>query len=229
VSDSGAGGFFDAQADWYDRAYDEPGAAGRVLRARMEAVLELLGDRPGAALDAGMGSGRLCTELDRRGWTVMGIDVSARMVEIARTRLPHLAAHLQQASLEDPPFPDESFDAVVATGVLEYVDDLGRALHELARVLRPGGLAAVSFPAYRAPHNLWRRYVLYPGVRAVKTVVPFGRPAPRPRRNPLPLARFEAELEAAGLTIEASTRVGARPAPGRLRTRQLVYAARKRA
>lgn len=223
------GRFFDAQAEWYDREYDAPSAGGRVLRARVQAVLDLLGEGPGHVLDGGMGSGRLCAELARSGWTVTGIDASARMVELARSRLPHLAARLRQARLEALPFPDGSFDAVVATGVLEYVDDLGHALRELARVLRPGGGAVLSFPDYRAPHNLWRLRVVYPFVRAVKAVVPVGRPAPPPRKRLLPLRRLEQELEAAGLAIEASIRVGARPAPERLRTRQAVYAARKRA
>ncbi|HWQ23040.1 MAG TPA: class I SAM-dependent methyltransferase [Gaiellaceae bacterium] len=223
-----AGRLFDAQGEWYDRQYDAWSASGRVLRARLQAVLDLLGEGQGDVLDAGMGSGRLCAELDRRGWTVTGIDASARMVELARSRLPHLAARLRQARLESLPFADRSFDAVVATGVLEYVDDLGRGLGELARVLRPSGSAVLSFPDYWTPHNLWRLRVVYPLVRTAKAVVPVGRPAPPPRRRLLVLRRFEEELEAAGLTVAASVPIGARPAPGRLRTRQVVYATRKR-
>ncbi len=221
------GTFFDAQAAWYDREYDGRSAGSRVLRARMQAVLSVLGPEPGSVLDAGMGGGRLCAELDRLGWSVTGVDASAEMVGLARERLPHIAARLAEGRVERLPLDDETLDAVVATGVLEYVADLDETLHELARVLRAGGVAALSIPAPTAPHTLWRLRVLYPLARVAKSMLPFGRPSP-PVRPPLSRARLESALDAAGLTVEQVLRVGSRPSPGRLRTRQLVYAARKR-
>ena len=218
---------FDGQAEWYDREYDDDSASGRVLRARVEAVLSVLGDRSGSVLDAGMGGGRLCAELDRRGWNVTGVDVSAEMVALARERLPHLAPRLLWGRVESLPLDDASLDAVVATGVLEYVDDLGAALRELARVLRAGGVAALSIPAPTAPHTLWRLRIVYPLVRVAKAVIPFGRPSP-PARPALTQDGFESALEAAGLAVERVLPVGSRPEPSRLRTRQLVYASRKR-
>jgi ubiquinone/menaquinone biosynthesis C-methylase UbiE len=221
-----AGGFFDAQAAWYDREYDEETASGRVLRSRMQAVLGVLGREPGSVVDAGMGGGRLCAELDRLGWAVTGVDPSAEMVALARRRLPHLASRLLEGRIETLPLDDACMDAAIATGVLEYVDDLDLAVRELARVLRPGGVAAVSIPAPRGPNTFWRLRVLYPFVRFAKRVVPFGRPSPpaRPRRSS---SALETALAAAGLTVETVVRVGARPNPGWLGARQLVYGARK--
>ena len=227
MTQDGAGGFFDAQAAWYDSEYDEQTASGRVLRARVEAVLSVLGPEPGSVLDAGMGGGRLCASLDPLGWDVTGVDASAEMVELARKRLPHLASTLLQGRVESLPLDDETFGAVVATGVLEYVDDLDAALRELARVLRPGGVAALSIPAPTAPHTLWRLRIVYPLIRVAKAVLPFGRPAP-PTRPTLARGAVEAAIGAAGLTVENVLRVGSRPSPSRLRTRQLVFAARKR-
>jgi ubiquinone/menaquinone biosynthesis C-methylase UbiE len=218
-------GFFDAEAERYDRAYDEQGPAGRVLRERLSATLRLLGEPGGSVLDAGMAAGRFCGELAERGWKVTGIDVSPGMVALARRRLPGL--ELAEGRLEALPFPDSSFDAVVATGVLEYVDDLDQGIGELARVLRPGGRGVVSFPNYGAPHNLWRTLVVYPVMRLLKRLVPFGRPAPERRGHTVPRARFEAALTEAGLRIKAAEPVGTRPAPGRLRARQIVYAIEK--
>jgi SAM-dependent methyltransferase len=219
--------FFDTEAVAYDRAYDDPGPPGRVLRLRLEAAVRGLADSSGEVLDAGMGSGRLCAELDRRGFVVSGVDVSEAMVELAKARLPHRTEHLTCARIESLPFPADSFDNVVATGVLEYADDLRVALGELARVLRPGGQGAISFPNYRAPHNLWRRRVLYPGLRAAKRVLPFGRRPPAARRHSVSLAQFARAVESAGLVIRHAEPVGTRPNPGRLGSRQVVYTVRK--
>jgi ubiquinone/menaquinone biosynthesis C-methylase UbiE len=209
--------FFDRQARRYDRVYDERSRAGRVVRARLEAALRALGDGPGDVLDAGAASGRLAAELERRGWSVTGIDVSPEMIALARERVPR--ATLEVARLERLPFPDSSFDAAAATGVIEYVDDVGVALRELHRVLRPGGRAAISFPDYRAPHNAWRRLLLYPAVRAVKSVVPFGRPAPQPWRHPISTAELERRLRDAGFRVRHADR-----GPG---GRQVVYSVEK--
>src|SRR5207253_10012792 len=137
-----------------------------------------------------------------RGWSVAGVDASAQMVALARERLPHARERLLQARLEELPFPDESFDAVVATGVLEYVDDLAAALGELRRTLWPAGRALVSFPNYRALPVRWRGGVVYPAIRAVKRHVPVGRlMLPFGPRHPLPRAHFEGVVEEAGLQI----------------------------
>ena len=117
-------GFFDDFADTFDRAYGTRRAGGRVLRGRLEAVLELLPDAAGEVLDAGMGGGILCRELDRRGWSVAGIDVSRRMVELAHARLPHLSDRLVQGSILALPYDEASFDAAVA---LEFSSTSRRA------------------------------------------------------------------------------------------------------
>ncbi len=134
--------YFGGRTALYDSRYDALNADGHALRARMACVLRLLGDGPGEILDAGMGPGRLCGELAARGWTVNGIDASDEMVGVARERLPERSSHLQKAKIEALPFGPESFDAVTATGVLEYAD-VPRALAELVRVLRPGGVAVI--------------------------------------------------------------------------------------
>jgi SAM-dependent methyltransferase len=213
------GAYFDTTAASYDQAYRDRGPAGRVLRRRAAAVLGLLGSVPGDVLDVGMGAGFLCAELDRRGWVVSGVDIAPAMVEGARARLPHRRDSLIQGSIHALPFENERFDAVVATGVLEYaVDDLEGAVHELGRVLEPGGVAVVSYPNHRAPTTVWRGRVVYPLVRAVKRALPSGRPAP-PRVTAVPLDRVEQALAAEGMRIEAVVPVGVRPAPARLAAR----------
>jgi SAM-dependent methyltransferase len=163
-------------AVWYDRLYDGVAGGGYALRARMDAVLQLSGAGPGKALDVGMGPGRLCFELEQRGWTTSGVDFSPEMVELARRRLPHASSRLLRASAEDLPFEDGSFDLVTATGVLEYAG-VSYALRELARVLRPGGDAVVSYPITGSLYSIWKSRVYYPAARGVKQLLRYpGRP-----------------------------------------------------
>ncbi|MDH6565441.1 SAM-dependent methyltransferase [Streptomyces sp. SAI-117] len=109
------------------------------------AMLALAGDVAGRRiLDAGCGTGPLFGALRERGAIVSGFDASAGMLELARQRLGD-TAELQVAELGGPlPYPDDTFDDVVASLVLHYLEDWGPALAELRRVLRPGGRVIVS-------------------------------------------------------------------------------------
>jgi SAM-dependent methyltransferase len=113
------------------------------------AMLALAGDVAGRRiLDAGCGSGPLFAALRDRGAIVSGFDASAGMLELARRRLGD-GADLQVADLGSPlPYSDDTFDDVVASLVLHYLEDWGPALAELRRVLKPGGrlIASVDHP-----------------------------------------------------------------------------------
>lgn len=104
------------------------------------AVLDLAGDVAGRRiLDAGCGAGPLAAALRERGAIVTGIDSSVKMLELARERLGE-DADLRLADVGSPlPFPDKSFDDVVACLVLHYLEDWAAPLAELRRVLEPGG------------------------------------------------------------------------------------------
>jgi 2-polyprenyl-6-hydroxyphenyl methylase/3-demethylubiquinone-9 3-methyltransferase len=93
-------------------------------------------------LDLGCAGGFMAEALAQRGARVAGIDPAAEAIEAAR-------AHASKSVLdidysvgvgEDLPYPDAYFDAVVCVDVLEHVQDLGRVLAEVTRVLKPGGL-----------------------------------------------------------------------------------------
>jgi SAM-dependent methyltransferase len=192
---------FDERAQAYDRAYDAPGSDGYALRARLAVLLDLAGQGTGDALDAGMGPGRLVGELAARGWRPSGVDAAPQMVAVARRRTPEAEDRLVVGAIEALPFPDEAFDLVVASGVLEYAE-LDRALRELARVLRSGGRAVVSYPNPRAVYGIWKTRVYSRAVRAAKRVA--GHPPhalPRGGENVLP-ERFQQRLAEAGLELE---------------------------
>jgi SAM-dependent methyltransferase len=80
-----------------------------------------------------------------RAREVIGIDVSPRLVEAARSRHPGLTAAV--ADVRRLPLPDDSVDVVVSNSTLDHfasLDDVGTALAELRRVLRPGGRLIVT-------------------------------------------------------------------------------------
>jgi ubiquinone/menaquinone biosynthesis C-methylase UbiE len=93
-------------------------------------------------LDAGCGGGRNTIAMARLGATeAHGIDIGAEGIEDARRRAASLPnASFQQASVEAIPYPDDHFDVVWCAGVLMHVGNDDRALDELVRVLKPGGM-----------------------------------------------------------------------------------------
>ena len=114
-------------------------------RYERPAVLALLGEVAGLrVLDAGCGGGAHAEELLRRGADVVGLDTSASLLDIARRRLG-ADVELHHGDLAEPlPFEDGSFDLVLASLVLHYLEHWEPTLGELARVLRPGGRIVVS-------------------------------------------------------------------------------------
>jgi ubiquinone/menaquinone biosynthesis C-methylase UbiE len=123
------------------------------------AMLALAGDVVGRrVLDAGCGSGPLLKALRDRGASVTGIDKSAGMLKLAQRRFgDDDRAELLVAELGSPLcFPDNTFDDVIASLVLHYLEDWGPALTEVRRVLKPGGRLIVSVN-HPFAENLWHR------------------------------------------------------------------------
>jgi len=76
---------------------------------------------------------------------------------------------LTVARIEDMPFPDSHFDVVVAMGVLEYTD-IGDALREIARVVRPGGMVVATMLNPASPYRLFEWCVYWPALRLLGRV-----------------------------------------------------------
>lgn len=213
---------FDSTASEWDASYDERTTRGHWQRARLEAAVRLVGEGPGALLEVGVGTGRLLAALAERGWEVTGIDAAPRMVELARERVP--SAKLEVGQAEQLPFEDDSFDAVVAIGVLEFAD-LEASLREVARVLRPGGRVVIGVLNGSAPTVAWASAVMHPVARRVKRVLPFGRPLPRLRGRSL----SPELLQVAGLEVESAENLGCAVLPDPLDRLPVAYRAARRA
>lgn len=102
----------------------------------------IAGCAPRRVLEVGGGPGELAAWMqDELGAEVAYLDLSPRMVELARER----GVEAQEGDVQALPFADASFDLVVAAWMLYHVPDLDRGLSEIARVLVPGGrLVAVT-------------------------------------------------------------------------------------
>ena len=105
-------------------------------------------------LDVATGTGAVARELsEQTGCTVVGLDQSPEMLAEARRRLP-ASVTLVEGRAEQLPFPNATFDALTFTYLLRYVDDPLATMRELARVVRPGGVAAML--EFDVPRGMWR-------------------------------------------------------------------------
>jgi SAM-dependent methyltransferase len=112
------------------------------IDAREPAMAAIRDPAPGRVLEVGCGWGELAEWIGRdTGAEVVAVDLSPRMVELARER----GVDARIADVQELPFADGEFDLVVAAWMLYHVPDIDLALAEIARVLRPGGrLVAIT-------------------------------------------------------------------------------------
>jgi len=104
-------------------------------------------NRPGSVdcLDVGAADGAMLSALKERlhlGKAV-GIDMSKELIAFNRDR----SIRLVHGNAESLPFNDGAFDLVVASALIEHVENPARAVKEFGRVLRPGGLLVMTFPS----------------------------------------------------------------------------------
>jgi len=110
-------------------------------------------------VDLGCSTGYLLEEIraSHPQATLIGIDLVASGLEKAHVLVPD--ARLLQADACDLPLADGSVDAVVSANLLEHIPDDGRALAEIARVLRPGGLAVLIVPGGPGTYDYYDRFL----------------------------------------------------------------------
>jgi SAM-dependent methyltransferase len=108
---------------------------------------------PGAAvIDLGCGAGRDLKALSERGFFAVGLDVSAQLARIARL---HSDCPVVVADLRHLPIAPERFDGAWASASLLHLErnDIGQALAEIRRTLKPGGLFFASMKAGRGEQS----------------------------------------------------------------------------
>lgn len=127
-----------------ERAASFGGVAGDYAEYRpgypAEAVRWLVGTSPGTVLELGAGTGRLTAQLVALGHQVVACDPAADMLTHLRGSVPEALAVLARA--EEIPLPTSSVDVVAVAQAFHWFEP-DRALPEIARVLRPGGVLAL--------------------------------------------------------------------------------------
>jgi len=164
-------------------------------------AIEFLGDATGRLLEVGCGPALMMPELVVMGFEAHGIDVSGEMIRRARQRMAgHPLEKRCSFSVDDVErmhIAEGSYDAVLCMGVLEYLPRYSRALAEISRVLKPGGIAVLALPNRASAYHIAR--AAYVNLRAFERRL-------RGRRGPYKLAhnrcvpwKFDRELIASGL------------------------------
>ncbi len=154
---------FDGVAAEYFDWYRQPTPEGHSFRIRRQRCLDLLGGLPAGSrvADVGCGPATMVRDLLDRGYDVIGLDIAPKMIEDARRRFAsEPRARFEVCPADTLPLPEGSMDAVLAMGLMEYLNDEESVLREIARVLRPGGLAILTYPHYFSPMRIWNRFTL---------------------------------------------------------------------
>jgi SAM-dependent methyltransferase len=113
-----------------------------VWKAALEAARVGRGTR---LLDAGCGAGGASVLASDLGAELSGFDASVNMLTIARERLP--TADFRIGEIENAPFPNGQFDAVIAINSLQFASNPQLGAHELGRVCRKDGRIVIAVPA----------------------------------------------------------------------------------
>lgn len=145
------------------------------VMARVEAAglaeqrISLLGGLEGDVLEIGAGTGANVEAYPTSLRSLTLTDPTPQMVQRLRNKIAEVrpGVTIQQATAEDLPYEDGSFDAVVSTLVLCSVGDLGRALAEIRRVLRPGGRLVLYEHVQAAGATAHAQFLLEPVQRVV--------------------------------------------------------------
>lgn len=97
---------------------------------------------PGRLLDIGCSNGSFVHAAKRRGWDGCGAELETNSYELARAR----GVKVYNAELSELAFPNDSFSAITMWQVIEHVHSPGPLIAEIARILKPGGILALSTP-----------------------------------------------------------------------------------
>lgn len=127
------------------KRFNSPHAVRRYAHEKQYRSVCSFVNKDETVLDAGCGEGALTVMLAQKGAVASGTDISVPNIDAAKkyANESNLEISFQVADLEHQPFPDNSFDVVVCSHVLEHIPDFDAGLHELMRVAKKRVVFAV--------------------------------------------------------------------------------------
>jgi ubiquinone/menaquinone biosynthesis C-methylase UbiE len=132
--------------DW-SRLYASADGRNYHFHVRRSRVLELLPEKLGRVLDIGCGPGVMTEVVLERGGVFEGLDLSPEMVREGKEKFGHLdGVHFAEGNIEALDADNNSYDQLICMAVIEYLKTPDKALSEIARVLKPGGIAIITVP-----------------------------------------------------------------------------------
>ena len=151
---------FNAESTFWRDVYQRKDVLGTILNQRKIVAIKLIEalslPKSSSILEIGCGAGYLAVALAGRGFKVKAVDHASSMVELTKTLAKQKGVENRiQATVEDVhdlTFLDNSFDLVIALGVVAWVYDLNKGLREVARVMKPNGHLVLSIDN---PHRWW--------------------------------------------------------------------------
>jgi len=148
---------FDDFADRYDR---NDKITGGWITQWIEGVLA--GKTGGSAIDLGCGTGRVAHIVAAHYDSVLAIDLSSEMIEVARRKNPHPRIVFEQADLTEV---TGHYDLVISLMTVHHLPDVEAGLRHIAQLVKPGGMAilvdnATAHPTSRMRQRLWAAEVL---------------------------------------------------------------------
>lgn len=154
--------YFQSRSSFWKDIYAGSGVLAEILRDRQTAVLEWIDGltlpQGSQVLEIGCGAGLMSVALAQRGLRVKAIDIVESMVEQTRRLAEESGtADLLSADVGDAHallFDNESFDLVLAIGVIPWLEQPELAMREIARVTKPGGYAILATANRKALANL---------------------------------------------------------------------------
>ncbi|MDD2785440.1 MAG: class I SAM-dependent methyltransferase [Patescibacteria group bacterium] len=135
-----------------------------VFARKLKGISGFVADKNLKIFDAGCGEGQLIEKLhsSKPLNQYFGADVTSVAVEKARERCPYAA--FKQCDLMELDYPDECFDVVICTEVLEHIYEYEKVISQLKRVLKKDGVLIINFPH----ESLWTVGRFFLGRRPIK-------------------------------------------------------------
>lgn len=108
----------------------------------------------GRVLDVGCGNGVISRHLGQFGYDVLGIDISQKTIDVARSKNKLPNVRFEAISAEALKAQGQQYDAVICSEVLEHLDQPGILLETIAAALKPEGMLIVTVPNGKGPREV---------------------------------------------------------------------------